>query len=458
MTMDLSLIAGLPALIAVFVCWRRGPESAFLNVYLPALLLLPDDCRMPFSGQFNFNESAIIPIAAFCLFKYSRYWKWSFTDLLVLSFVLLVSTAEFLNTDFAIAQNLTIRLLVTIVMPYAVAKTLINHEAMAISVAKRIVVLSVAVTIISAYEFRMTINPIRTLMSSFFPGLPAQVPSFRYGYARIAGPWTHPILAGVILAVAYRAVRWLDWTHNWSGNVPFLPMSWVRFSEVALLVGCALTISRGPWLAAGVAALIIVVLRARYRTYIAALIIFAIFMASFPIYSGLENYLSASHFGTTDPAEESAAYRREMIGRYLAIAEERPTFGWGQSRSGQGLYPVIDGMVSIDNQYLLLALDFGVLALASMVLILLWVPIRLCRFGLSHSGVEPAASLAVTLFGIFILCAISMSTVYLGAQTEPLLFLIVGWSEALLARRLPVTARVPVRVPEVRYGFERIMV
>jgi hypothetical protein len=452
------MIAGLPALIALYVCWRRGPAAAFLNVYLPMLLLMPDECRLPLSGQFNFSESAIIPIAGFCLFKYARHWKWSMTDFLVLSFVSFVAMAEYLNTDFAIAQNLTIRMLVTTIAPYMVAKTLIDDETMAISLGKRIVVLTLAVTVISVYEFRMTLNPIWTLMSSFFHDLPTPVASFRYGFARIAGPWTHPILAGVILAVAYRTARWLDWTHSWPGNVPFLPVSWIRFSEIALLVGCVMTISRGPWLAASIAALIIVVIRARYRTYVAALAIFVIFMAGFPIYNGLENYLSVSRSGTIDPEEESAAYRREMINKYIVVAEERPSFGWGQNRSGQGLYPIIDGMVSIDNQYLLVALDFGFYALAAMVLILLWVPIRLCRFGLTHSGVEPAASLAVTLFGIFILCAISMSTVYLGAQTEPLLFLIVGWSEALLARRLPVTARVPARVPEVRYGFERVMV
>lgn len=452
MTIDLSIIAGLPALIALYVCWRRGPETAFLNVYLPMLLLMPDECRLPLSGQLNFSESAIIPIAGFCLFRRARHWKWSLTDFLVLSFVSLVSVAEYLNTDFAIAQNLTIRMLVTIIAPYMVAKALIDDETMAISVGKRIVVLTLAVTIISLYEFRMTLNPIWTLMSSFFHDLPTPVASFRYGFARIAGPWTHPILAGVILAVAYRLVRWLDWNHSWLGNVPFLPVSWVRMSEIALLIGCAMTISRGPWVAAAIAALIIVVIRARYRTYVAALAIFVIFMASFPIYSGLENYLSVSHFGTIDPEEESAAYRREMIGKYIAVAEERPSFGWGQNRSGQGLYPIIDGMVSIDNQYLLVALDFGAYTLASLAMILLWVPIRLCRFGLSHSGVEPEASLAVTLFGIFILCAISMSTVYLGAQTEPLFFLIVGWSESLLGRRVPMTAYSPV------YQFERVMV
>src|SRR5271170_6721409 len=73
---DMSMLAGLPGLIALIVCLRRGPGYAFLNVYLPVLLLLPDECRMPISGQLNFAESAIIPIAAYYLWKEGKNWEW----------------------------------------------------------------------------------------------------------------------------------------------------------------------------------------------------------------------------------------------------------------------------------------------------------------------------------------------------------------------------------------------
>jgi hypothetical protein len=487
-TIDLSMAAGLPGLLALIVCFWQGPEAAFLNVYLPMLLLLPDQCRMPLSGQFNFSEAAIIPIAATYLLKYGRYWRWSFTDLLVLAFVSMISIGEYQNADYVVAQNLTLRMLVSVVMPYIVAKGLIFHEDMSIEVAKRIVILVTAVAVISVFEFKMTVNPFRAVFASFFPRWVIDIPSFRYGVARISGPWTHPILAGIILAVGYRIARWLDWTSNWPGNVPFLSAltgsilaltygiaGWsdrarnshgrtpvlsitkVRFCEIALLGGCVMTISRGPWFAAGIAALVVMFIRARHRKYVGALLVFVIVIVSLPAYTGFENYLSVSRFGVSDPEAQSAAYRREMMSKYVAIAEERPTFGWGQDRNGKGLYPVVEGMVSIDNQYLLLALNFGVYALGAMVLILLWVPIRLCRLSFRNPHSDINASLAVTLLGIFIVCGISMATVYLGAQTEPIFFLVVGWSEALLGQPLALALREPASAARSGYGFERVM-
>jgi O-antigen ligase len=140
------------------------------------------------------------------------------------------------------------------------------------------------------------------------------------------------------------------------------------------------------------------------------------------------------------------------------IAEERPEWGWGASDDGQALYPIVDGMQSIDNHYLLIALTYGMYALAAMVLILLWIPVRLFAFVLRHSRDEPMTALAVTMIGIFVIFIVSISTSWLGAQTQPLLFLSAGWSEALLLVPLLKNARVPSPVRRVSYRFERVMV
>ena len=107
-------------------------------------------------------------------------------------------------------------------------------------------------------------------------------------------------------------------------------------------------------------------------------------------------------------------------------------------------------MTSVDNQYLLVALNSGLYALLAMVLILLWgagshLPLR----GLLRSSEDPKRSLAFTLTGIFILCAVSIATVYLGAQTQPLLFVIAGWSEALLVGPSLMVSRAPYRIQRV---------
>ena len=474
MIIDLSMLAGLPALVALIVCLRRGPAYAFLNVYLPVLLLLPDECRMPISGQLNFAESAIIPIAWLYIWNEGRNWEWTFTDFLVLAFASLVSFSEYMNTEYWLAQHLALSMITTVVLPYVVAKGLIVRERMGVEIAKRITVLATFVAIVSVYQFRMTANPFINFVSHFFPRFDTGA-SFRYGFARISGPWTHPILAGVILAFAYRTARWLEWTDSWSGNVPFLTFSLdstpktsgnrrlvsiskVRFCELALVVGSLMTISRGPWLGAAMAAVFIMLVRLRHRTYVTVLAFFAAIIVAVPIYYASDSYVSVKSFNGSNEARESAAYRREMIEQYVAVAEERPEWGWGSNVDGKGLYPRVENMDSIDNHYLLLALQSGMYSLASMVLLLLWVPARLLGFELRNSRDDPATSLAATLMGAFVLFAISISTAWLGAQTQPLLFIIAGWSEALLLAPSLMTARVPTTLRRVVNGFERVMV
>lgn len=364
-----------------------------------------------------------------------------------------------MNTDIAVAKNLAVHLIVAGLLPYVVAKGLTAREEMCVEVAKRIVILAVAVAIASVYEFRMTANLFRMVMSPFYPILSvSEIPAFRYGFVRVVGPWNHPILAGIIFAVAYRIARWLDWTHAWPGNVPFLPISKVRFCEVALLAGGAMTISRGPWIGAAVAVVIVTLLRVRHRSYVTAFSAAAIFILIVPAYSSFDTYINTGRDQIQDESQDSVAYRREMIQEYIIIAEERPAWGWGVSGDGEALYPIIDGMESIDNHYLLLALTYGVYALAAMVLILLWIPLRLFAFVLRHPRDEPMTVLAVTLIGVFVIFIVSISTSWLGAQTQPLLFLSAGWSEALLLTPLLMRARVTSPVRRVSYGFERVMV
>ena len=87
--MDSSLLTAVPGIIAWIVCMRKGPERAFVNVYLPTLLLLPDSYHWSIIGHQSFNQTAIIPIGVYLLFRSWREWQWSFCDLLVLVYVAL---------------------------------------------------------------------------------------------------------------------------------------------------------------------------------------------------------------------------------------------------------------------------------------------------------------------------------------------------------------------------------
>ena len=63
----MTLVAGIPGLIALLICLRRGPERALIDVYIPALLLLPSAFQWIYLGHLSFNDTAIIPVAgSFC--------------------------------------------------------------------------------------------------------------------------------------------------------------------------------------------------------------------------------------------------------------------------------------------------------------------------------------------------------------------------------------------------------
>jgi hypothetical protein len=446
-----TLITGVPGLLALIVCIRRGPARALLNVYLPTLLLLPDYYRWFYTGHLTFSETAILPIAAFFAIGHWREWQWSFTDFIVGALISMMVVSEFVNTDFYDARNLALELGCTWILPYALTKGLIQSQHLQALFAKRISVLLTAVSIVAVYEFKMGYNPYAAALGPIFPGMNVWVTTFRYGLPRIAGPYGHAIIAGMILVVGYRLTRWLDWSGEWPGNLPMLPISKVRFCEIWIVAAIAMTLCRGPWLGAAVAAVAVALGRALNRKRAIAYTAIALALASPPAYYAVKSYVSVSREDAASVSQETAAYRREMLETYVAVVEQRPTWGYGRN------FPLEGGMTSIDNYYLLLALTHGVYALLALATLLIWMPVRLARLGARLPREDPAASLAFTMLGVYLAFAVSIATVYLGLQAVPLLSMVTGWSEGMLLAPVPAgeTESAPIAVRQ--FQFERVM-
>ena len=422
-------------------------------LYIPALLLLPDAYRWTITGHLTFNQTAIIPIAGFAIARSWRDWEWSVTDLLVAGYVAMSVASEFVNKDFYEARNVALQAMCGSILPYVVAKSIPVREGFYAEVAKRVVVCLTIVSIIGVYEFRMGSNPFDLLLKPFFPGqLPSAVWIARYGYARPAGPYGHAIVAGIVLAIGLRLVQWLKWGKYWPGSLPLIPMSKTRFCHLWLLLGILMTMSRGPWLGAGIGALVVFVGRTRNRRQTLATTALAILLIGIPLGQAFKSYVWVERTQAVSAMEESAAYRHELIQRYITIVEERPLWGWGRNN-----FPTINGMRSVDNHYLLLALTYGEYVLALFVAILLWMMTRLLLFCRAKAGAEFPGSLAITFLGIYVLIAVSIATVWLGAQTVQLLFLVSGLSEALiLAPALKTIAETKV-VQARAFRFQRVM-
>jgi O-Antigen ligase len=453
----MAAIAGIPGLIALIVTLRRGPAHALIDVYLPVLLLLPDYYRWVLPGlpDPTFNEAAIIPIATMFVLREARRWRFSAADLLIVGLGLEMAYSEFINTNYSDSQNLMFDCLANIIAPYMLAKGLVETHGLRVEFARKFCGLIAIVAVASVFEFRMGMNPFQMILGRFFPGQEGWVTTFRYGFARIAGPYGHAILAGVIFAVAYRMQRWLQWNGYWEGRLKWLPLGAARFITYAIAAGGAMTLCRGPWIGAFFGMIAILLGRAANRRLALTVILALVLVVGTPAYVGFKAYVSVGRAGAKSVSQETAAYRKELLDKYIAIAEEHAAFGWG--RNG---WPRVPGMPSIDNYYLLLSLMHGVTALALLLSVFIWMIARLGRYGWARPWSSPSGSLAFSLLGAYLAAMVSIATVYLAMQAVQVLFLMTGWAEGLVlgrgdqaaqSRKDTVAAAPPTRFKRVMY-------
>ena len=446
-------IVAIPGIAALLECYRRGPEYAFLNVYLPVLLLLPEH-SWPISGQFTFVDVAIMPIAVFLLLQPNLKWRWSTIDFLVVGYVAITIIAEGMNKGYKLgSQNLALQEFVAIILPYVVAKQMFRHPQFAVDFAKRVALCLTIVAIVSVYEFRMGMD----LFTRFFDGIfpPIYTTSFRAGFMRAQGPYGHAITLGVMMVIGFRLARWLEWNGVWKERLRFLEMSKVRFCELSMIAGSIMALSVGPWLAAACGTLVISLCRARNRRRAMLSLLFLLALFGKPIYSKFMHYVTVDPnvaHASGDGLQEDSAYRNMLIPIYTPVVEERPAWGWG--RSG---FPVIHNMWSIDNAYLYTALTFGLYALFFQVALFLWPPIRLIIFSLPFSRNDPKALAAFSMIGIYVLNVVMGGTAAGGGAPWTLFLIVAGWNAVLLTP--PIALREAARSwRQTEFGIRRVMV
>jgi hypothetical protein len=443
----MELLALVPGLAAAVWLLFRPPAYVFVDVYIPTLFLLPDYYRWIVSGlpDPSFHHAAILPIVAVFFLTHAQQWRFSVTDMLVIGFAASIGYSEYLNVGYADAQNLLFDQLCSVIFVYVLAKGLIEPNGFRIIVAKRVVLVLSAVAISSLYEFKMAWNPYAGLLAPYFPWQLNWVTTFRWGFARVAGPYGHAILAGVIFAVGYRLQRWLEWGNYWE-----TPRK-ARILTLGLAAGVLMTMCRGPWLGAACGAVVLLITRAQHRRYAMTIAFAALLIVGIPITLALKGYVSVKRELAASVAQETVAYRRELVERYLTIMTERITWGWGRNT-----WPRVSTMNSIDNEFLLLPIQHGLVALGLFLTTLFWMGGRSCWYGIKATRGSEESELALTFFAIYMVITVTMTTVYLGAQTVQLFFLMTGWAEGLLlrmrdARIAAATAPLPL------FQFQRVL-
>jgi hypothetical protein len=450
----------IPALIAAWVAFFRSPSIAFLNVYLPVLFLLPMYYRwtIPVVPDPTFEQAAILPIAAAFFARAFRGWRWRITDFLMLGFVLSISYSEFINAGYKEAQNLTFEMFASVLLPYVLTRALVEPYGLRYKFARRVVMLAFAVSLSSLYEFRFGLSPWK-YMDPLFPGQGLEwYTTFRYGLPRVAGPFGHPILAGLVLVIAFRIQRWLEWSGRWEPifrTLPTFGVSKARVLTLGVLAGMIMTLCRGPWLGGFVGAAITNIGRARNRKRAAIVVAAGLVFIGVPAAVALYSYAAVGRARAVTAEQETAAYRKELLDKYYVVALQKPIWGYGRNT-----WPKIPTAPSVDNYYLLLTLMHGLVAVGFLVTIMGVTTIRLFRFEMRlPPSVPKGSSLGFTLAGIYVAIAVTIGTVYLGLQAVPLFAIITGWSEGYLCAAPDQASKMtPEKVATARpFAFRRVV-
>jgi hypothetical protein len=439
--------------ILTFVQLRRSEEAAMLNVLLPALLLVPAIyyLRIPHLPPVSCYDAALLPLGVVVLFRHSHKWRLQRADLWVVGYALASFYTDYKNLDLKTAiYNLIDPGLAGGVLVYFIGKLMIEQEDSRERVARRVVSLLAVVGLLSVSEFVAKHNLFVALTHRFFGQIDYWGDQYRYGFLRVKGPFMGAEEAGIVFLIGFFLSLWLRHAaqHQAVAEPRYLGVRRSTLCMAGILLGLAMTLSRGPLLgvAAGYLIARVGLLKKKRLAIVFALLLIGagavIAHERAKAYARLDSE-PASADGPKDEAKESATYRTRLYEVYEPIAIEGGLFGWSATA-----FPRDHSFWSIDNEYLLVWVAQGLVGLTLFVLILAEGGVTLVRCILrarQSSDICFYYCLAGTLVGL----SIVLTTVFLTGQGYILFFLCSGWIQSL-----PDNGWVSRTVPQ--FAFRRV--
>lgn len=449
----------LPGIAACIVLAWRSAASALMYVWLPVLMLLPDYyvLRIQHIPPISFADSAVLPLGiAMILLLAQRRLRWTLrrADLWVILFVALSAVSETLHTNSHTGGFDLFSGLCTAIFPYMAGRLLMEKYGLRLRFVSGFIVFLAIVALFSVYDFDKGVSSTQLFWSHFFPGqaVPQWDQQVRWGFGRIAGPYAHAILCGLMFLAGIVLCLWLRRAHpSWGRRrlATFLPIQLRDLVLAALIAGLLMTQSRGPWLGVFFAIAIVWVGRQRFVRRAAWKLTFAALAIFLMSYGMVSRYTSGSLQDAHTVEQRDAVYRRELLPDYTPVVMQRPLLGWGASD-----YPKVHGLNSIDDEYLLLAVTNGLVGLALFLLINA-ENLRALILATRAEKNPTNRAFLFALMGILGGLLFTLTTVFLGMQVFQLFFLLSGWIQALR----PVRSLAPFAAPVAarsQYRFRRV--
>ncbi len=415
-------------LLTAIVIARRSAALAVVSVYLPVLLLWPFGYGIRIKGvEIDFLMAVALPIALTALWRYAWERQLTILDAIVFLYPFSDCISEWRANGQSSGMVALVAGMWTVLPSYLIGRVLIESLGMRLPFLRRFTSLLAIVSVLSFYEFRMESNPFRRLAGSLTGSQTGWSLQIRWGHGRISGPYGHAILAGVLLICGLLFSIWLYYEGKTERVDPKRPKSAWNIAAVpclATLAGIAMTQSRGPWMGGIFGILLLYVGRAKNvkrslaRTVLFCAGLFLVFAFATARYTDEQQ---ATH---TTQDQENAMYRRELITNYVPVIENGGLLGWGM------FFPHVDGQGSIDNEYLRVGIQQGYLGVILLLAMIGRAGYLLLRFNLL-SGNPADIRFGFCLLGTLTSVALTLTTVYLGAQVFTVFFLFLGWAQAL---------------------------
>lgn len=427
-------------LISIRVLSSQGIEKAFLKVWIPFFLLMPFMfwVNIPGLPDPNFMQAAIFPILFVLVRDQIARMRFGRMEFLMLMYVCIRVGADFLSRGYSDAQNYAFYMLSCLIGPYLIGSYLITSKRMDIATARMFVLVFLVMFPMFLYEAKFWVSPIYKIFSPLFSNAYSGL-SIRWGIARTAGTFEHPILACIMIIVVYRLHRWLTWQgvweqpqEGWLGKIQKqaarLPFSFSLQISMVLILMALMTISRGPWIGGLAGAALVLVGNTKNRKAWLVVVVLWFLVGGVLGQVVLDAYITPEEGEVLSGEAQTMLYRKVMIEQYKTFLMDKFWTGWGLTT-----VPKIRGMESVDNAFFLMALQHGVLAPTLFVIIFMYAIVSQIKFGIAAApGTSP---IGFTFSGIYLMCFLAFASVYMGAQTEPMLFLLLGWGEGIKNRK-----------------------
>jgi hypothetical protein len=425
----MSLLLVLPVFISLFFVLKGRIDTAFLSVYLPCLLCLPNEyqLRIPHLPPASAAEFALIPLGVVAIQRLISSASYALLDLLVLLYAASISLSEILHSPILNTGVFSaLDVFVTVFMAYAVGRTLIEPD-LRVATVRRFVTLVLLDAPCSIWEWRMGQSPYGVIgqrvlrLDTLSEGLPLRNGRGRMGIVLGGGE-----LAGIAFAITFCLNAWLVYLRRIKASVDLgsilTKLEKYHLPEVLLVVLVYLTQSRGPLMALGAGYLIVQIPRFKY--YRVMTVVVAILLVSG--YFGAASYFSSYNptGATLTEQQTSVLYRQQMNKLYAPVAEEGGWTGWGVME-----VPSVQGMKSIDNNYLLVHLAWGRLGYYLFIAIV-WESTRVVLVRSWQLKALQDRAFVFSLLAALAVLWFTLLTVFLGAALPQICFLLVGWVQS----------------------------